>query len=104
MANLPFKLLICLVVVSCFLIIVPFGCGDLDTELSSLTISPPSTTIGVDQSQVFTVIAKDSLGLIVDIDPTWSVTGGIGSIGTTGLFTASSSAGNGTVLANCYCY
>lgn len=99
MANLPAKPLICLVIVSCFLFIFPLGCGDLDTELSSLIISPPSAAIGINQSRVFAVIAKDSLGFIVEIDPTWSLTGGIGSIGTTGLFTASSSAGSGTVVA-----
>jgi hypothetical protein len=75
------------------------GCGDLGT-ISSLTVTPANTTIGIKQIQVFYVTATNSLGNIVtNISPTWSVTGGIGSIGSTGLFTAGSASGEGYVVA-----
>lgn len=75
------------------------GCGDLDTEIESLTISPSRATVGVDQYQLFTVTGKDELGMIVDVDPSWSVSGGIGDITSAGLFTAGSASGEGTVVA-----
>lgn len=97
MANLLPK---CLVIVSCLLVIPLIGCGDIDAELASLTISPSSDTIGINQSQLFTVSGKDSLGFIVEVTPAWSVTGGIGAITSTGLFTAGSSTGVGSVVAS----
>ncbi|MEE8637859.1 MAG: carboxypeptidase-like regulatory domain-containing protein [Candidatus Margulisiibacteriota bacterium] len=90
----------CLVIVSCFLVISLSGCGDVDSELANLTISPSSATIGINQSQLFTVIGKDGFGLIVEVDPTWSLTGGIGDIRSSGLFTAGSTSGEGTVVAS----
>lgn len=100
MANLPSKFFICLVVVSCFLVILPSGCGDLDTGITSLTISPSSVTVGVNQTRLFSVVAKDSLGFIVSATPAWSSDSNIGSIGSTGLFTAGGSSGEGTVNAS----
>lgn len=97
MANLWPKWL---VILSCFLFISLSGCGDIDSELASLTISPSSATIGINQSQLFTVIGKDSYGLVVQVDPTWSVTGGIGNIASSGLFAADSTSGEGTVVAS----
>ena len=110
MSNVKCQMIVCLwhlfkVIVPSFVIfnlsfvIVLSGCGDLDTELSSMTVSPSSATVGINQSQVFSVIAKDSAGFIIDVDPTWGVTGSIGSIGSTGLFTAGNSSGEGTVVA-----
>jgi hypothetical protein len=76
------------------------GCGDIEAELSSLVISPPSATVGVNQSQAFTVVGKDSLGMIVQVNPTWSVEGAIGTITANGLFKARSSTGEGYVAAS----
>lgn len=76
------------------------GCGDLDGELSSLTVSPNSATIGVGQAQVFSALGKNSLGNIVQASVTWSVTGNIGTISSTGLFTAGSTTGEGYVVAS----
>jgi len=95
MASWRFKLFLLLVI----LILPLSGCGDLESELASLTMSPTSSTIGVNQSVVFTAIGKDSMGFIVTTDPTWSVTGNIGTINSTGLFTAGDIAGSGTVVA-----
>lgn len=75
------------------------GCGDITGDIASLTISPPSATVGINQSQVFTATAKDSYGLIVNSSPIWSTTGGVGVITSSGLFVAGDSAGNGYVVA-----
>ncbi|NQT30349.1 MAG: carboxypeptidase regulatory-like domain-containing protein [Candidatus Saganbacteria bacterium] len=74
------------------------GCGDIDSEVVSLTVSPATATVGVSQSQSFSVVAKNSLGNIISVTPTWSVVGGIGSVTSTGLFTASVGSGEGTVV------
>ena len=96
MANLPPKLI--LLSLSFFVLLA--GCGDIDGNIASLTISPPSATIGINQSQVFTATAKDSYGLIVNSTPAWSTSGGIGAISTTGLFVAGDSTGTGYVVAS----
>ena len=75
------------------------SCGDLETTLSSLAVSPSSSTVGISQSKSFTIVAYDSNGLVTSATPSWSVTGGIGSISSNGLFIAGSSAGTGTVVA-----
>jgi hypothetical protein len=82
------------------LVFLSSGCGDLDTEISSLTVSPTSSTVGINQSRVFTAVGKNSLGFVVDIDPIWSVSGNIGTISSSGLFIAGATAGSGTVTAS----
>ncbi|MBN2058153.1 MAG: hypothetical protein JW782_05110 [Candidatus Saganbacteria bacterium] len=84
------------IAVSAFLL---FGCGDISSTSSSITISPSSATVGVNQSKVFTAIVRNSLGQIVSSDPSWSAT--IGSISTTGLFSAGNTAGTGQITATC---
>lgn len=95
MANLLPKLIL----LSFSFFVLLSGCGDIEGDIATLTISPPSATIGINQSQVFTAIAKDSYGIIVSSSPTWSTTGGIGAISTTGLFVAGDSTGSGYVVA-----
>ncbi len=75
------------------------GCGDITGELATLSVSPSTKTVGVNQPQGFTAIGKDSNGFIVQVNPTWSVEGGIGSISTSGIFTAGSTEGTGYVVA-----
>lgn len=76
------------------------GCGDVNSGVSTLTVSPPSLTIGVAQSQAFTVVAKDGTGKIVSSTPTWSLSGSIGTINSSsGLFIAGGTAGQGSVTA-----
>ncbi|MFH1825818.1 MAG: carboxypeptidase-like regulatory domain-containing protein [bacterium] len=96
MASLLFRILFLLLLVT-----TSIGCGDTeeDTAAASLTIDPGSATIGVNQSQIFSVIAKSAVGTIVSVNATWSVTGGIGSINSSGLLTSGSSSGEGTVVA-----
>jgi hypothetical protein len=93
-------LLISLVIVSCILVISPFGCGDLEGEIASLTISPTSATIGVSKTQLFTVRGEDEYGFIVDVDAIWSVSGNIGNVTSIGFFTAGSVEGTGYVTAD----
>lgn len=98
MANLRPKIAFA-ILVSSFVIWLA-GCGDIEGELASLNISPSGATIGISQSQLFTASGEDDLGFIVDVDPTWSVTGGIGTINSNGLFTAGASTGAGSVVAS----
>ena len=98
MANLLIKRLVFFV--CCWLLVVGLpGCGDLEGAVTSITVSPSTITVGVNQPQYFSVIAKDANGQIVTVTPTWSVTGGIGSITSGGIFTATSTAASGYVVA-----
>lgn len=93
-----------LVVVSCLLSVVSYlGCGDAPGSLTSLSISPTSATVGVNQSKTFTVYGHNSVGQIVTVTPTWSVSGGIGALESNGsscLLMTGSSAGTGMVIAS----
>ncbi|MDD5382710.1 MAG: hypothetical protein PHH60_03540, partial [Candidatus Margulisbacteria bacterium] len=62
-------------------------------------VAPANVTVGINQSQTFTVTAKNSAGFIIQVNPTWSVSGGIGTISSSGLFVAGGTAGQGTVTA-----
>lgn len=86
-------------VVSCLLLVSYSGCGDLESTLASLTIFPSSTTVGVRQYQLFSVVGHDSLGKIVTVSPSFSTTGGLGDVTATGVFIAGSVAGTGSVVA-----
>lgn len=90
-----------LVFVSCVLVIAALaaGCGDIEGELSSLTISPSSVTVGVNKTQFFSVIGKDSVGKIVSVTPTWSADSAIGAISSSGMLTAGGVEGTGKVSA-----
>lgn len=90
----------CLVIASCFLVISLSGCGDIEGELASLTISPSSVTLGISKSQLFTVSGKDNYDFPIDVDPTWRVTGSIGTITSGGLFIAGPTSGEGDVVAS----
>jgi hypothetical protein len=72
----------------------------VNSTLKSITIAPPSPTVVAGQSTQFTATAFDQFGTQLATQPTfsWSVTGG-GTINSSGLFTAGSTAGTFTVLA-----
>jgi hypothetical protein len=76
------------------------GCGELGTGLTRMTISPKESTVGVNQSVLFTAIGRDTTGKLVSITPrpTWSVTSEIGTITSGGLFTSGSNTGQGKVI------
>ena len=81
-------------------VIFVVGCGDLDGAVESLTVTPTSITVGINQSKSFSVIGRSISGVLVTVAPTWSVAGGVGSVSSNGLFTAGASAGEGSVVAS----
>ena len=67
----------------------------------SLFIVPPTATLNIGDTQQFTVYASLSNGSMVQVSDSllaWATAGGIGSVNSTGFFTATA-AGNGTVFA-----
>ena len=85
----------CLLSVVCCALL---GCGDLDSTVTLIILSPLNPTIGINQSQSFSAIAKNSLGEIVSTTATWSSTGE-GSISSTGFYIAGSSTGEAWIYA-----
>lgn len=75
------------------------GCGGEPRTLTSITVTPNSITVGINQSQQFFATAYDSAGQTLSRTFTWSVSGGIGSIDSNGLFRAGSLEGTGYVTA-----
>ncbi len=69
---------------------------------STITISPTSVTLLPGGTQQFTVVAKNADGDILAIpDPIWAVSSGGGTITSTGLYTAGTTAGTFTVTVTC---
>ncbi|GAC1486270.1 MAG: hypothetical protein NVS1B5_08600 [Gemmatimonadaceae bacterium] len=69
---------------------------------ASLTISPTTATLAPGGTQQFTVVAKNSAGDVLAIpNPTWAVTAGGGTITSSGLYTAGTTAGTFTVSVTC---
>ncbi|HEY0015421.1 MAG TPA: ice-binding family protein [Longimicrobium sp.] len=69
--------------------------------LATITVTPNPSTLRTGGQQTFTAVGRDANGVVVPIDPTWSVTNGGGTIpaGTTGqtaLFTAGNTTGTFT--------
>lgn len=68
-------------------------------KLSSITVSPGSANVAPGATQAFTAAAKDQFGAALSSPAyTWSVSGG-GSIGSSGTFTAGSTAGGPFTVA-----
>jgi hypothetical protein len=66
----------------------------VNQTLTSIVVSPASATVNTGATQQFTATARDQFTANLGTQPsfTWSVSGG-GSINTSGLFTAGSTAG-----------
>ena len=66
----------------------------VNQTLTSIVVSPTSATVNSSATQQFSATARDQFGTNLATQPTfaWSVSGG-GTIGSSGLFTAGSSAG-----------
>jgi hypothetical protein len=77
---------------------VTFSATGLAGALASIAVTPNSATIISGNTQQFTAAGRDANNNTVSVTPTWSVTGGIGSITTGGLFSAVVS-GSGAVVA-----
>ncbi|MCE5250198.1 Ig-like domain-containing protein [bacterium] len=77
----------------------PVTVSDPPPVLGSIVISPASANLLTDETAQFTATGYDTKGAVMAVPITWSVTGGIGTVSTTGLFTATT-AGNGSVVAS----
>ncbi len=66
---------------------------------SALQIVPDSVTVSADGVVDFDAVVVDTSAIAIDVDPVWSVVGGIGSIDSSGVFDAVT-AGTGFVVAN----
>lgn len=86
-------------IVAFFLLIFVSACGDLTGGSASIVISPASIKIGVSQVQFFTAYGRNSLGQLVATSAVWSVQGNIGTITSSGLFTATTTDAAGSVIA-----
>jgi hypothetical protein len=69
--------------------------------LTSIAVSPSTATVNVNATQQFTAVARDQFNAVMAIQPAiiWSIVSGGGTINTTGLYTAPSSAGSATIRA-----
>jgi hypothetical protein len=68
------------------------------SALASIVVTP-DTQLKVGASQTFTATGCDLQGNPIAIEPTWSVSGGIGTVTQTGVFVATL-VGEGAVVAN----
>ena len=66
--------------------------------LASIVVSPARANVASDTTQAFSAAGRDAYGNLVDIDPAWSVTYGVGSLDARGRFTGTM-VGTGVVSA-----
>jgi dienelactone hydrolase len=70
-----------------------------EPKVATASISPASITLRIGEAATFRAVGRDSSGLeVANAAVVWSSTGGIGTVASSGLFTASK-AGNGSVRA-----
>ncbi|XXF79847.1 MYXO-CTERM sorting domain-containing protein [Myxococcaceae bacterium GXIMD 01537] len=65
-------------------------------SVATVTLSPPSATLAVNETVQFTMTSKDACGNTLTSPASWSVTAGGGSINSSGLFTAGTTTGTFT--------
>ncbi len=99
MARSFHKIKVCLFLVSCILCLALAGCGNEQVSYT-VTVSPSSSTVGVNRSQRFFATIVDIYSNIVTKSISWSVAGGVGTIDASGVFYAGGSTGTGTVIAS----
>lgn len=66
--------------------------------LASIVVSPARANVASDTTQAFSAAGRDAYGNLVDIDPAWSVTYGVGVLDAEGRFTGTT-VGTGVVSA-----
>ena len=74
----------------------------VNQTLTSISLTPSPAPVYIGTTQLFSAVAKDQFNLPLSTQPTFSwsvVSGGVGSIDQTGLYTAGSVAGTATVHA-----
>jgi hypothetical protein len=74
------------------------GCSDSNNPgvLATIALTPTSASVLPNLTQQFAAVGKDADGNAVTISPTWSVVALGGTISTSGLFTAGTTAGTFT--------
>jgi Cysteine protease len=72
----------------------------VDQTVSAIIVSPSSASVQINGTQQFTAAVSDQFGALMSVQPaiSWTVSGG-GTIGGTGLFTATTAGGPFTVTA-----
>jgi hypothetical protein len=60
--------------------------------VATITVTPTPVTLAIGANQQFTAVGRDAADNVVAISPNWSLTAGGGSINSTGLFTAGTTA------------
>lgn len=68
--------------------------------IHNIVIEPTSAGLIVDETQQFTATAYDAFDNPLSVSFTWSVTGSVGTVTSSGLFTAGRQAGSGSVIAS----
>jgi autotransporter-associated beta strand protein len=73
----------------------------VNQTLTSIAVSPATTGVAESHTAQFSAVAKDQFGNALTTQPTftWSVPTGIGSVNSSGLYTAPGSTGTATVKA-----
>ncbi len=93
-----------------FLVTVTDGAGlsttssvnvTVDQKLKTITVSPNSAGLNENQTEQFSATAYDQFGNVMASQPTfsWSKSSGVGSINSSGLYTAPGGTGSATVAA-----
>lgn len=83
-----------------FILVAMNGCGELEdtTTTDALSIVPSSASLDEGKSIYFYALHTQSDGSVTSVEATFSVSGGIGKISSSGLFSAEA-AGTGAVVA-----
>ena len=68
------------------------------SPLASIVVAPARANVASESTQAFSAAGRDAYGNLVDIDPDWSVTYGVGSLDAEGRFSGTT-AGTGVVSA-----
>ena len=73
----------------------------VNQTLTGITVTPNTATLSGNQTQQFTAASIDQFGNVLTTQPTfaWAIAAGVGSIGTSGLYTAPAGSGVATVTA-----
>lgn len=81
-------------------IITLSGCGEQPVTVSKIVVTPSPVSVGINKNLQFTATAYSSNNRIVPTAFSWSVSGGIGTIAPTGLFSAGALELSGSVIAS----
>jgi hypothetical protein len=74
----------------------------VNATLTTITVTPATASLTAGATRQFAAVARDQFGTALSVQPqfTWSILSGAGTISSTGLYTASSTAGLATIQAS----